>query len=190
MSKQSHAERLIAFLEQSPFHMNALRAIREINLPDCWVGAGFVRNYIWDQLHSHAEITALNDIDVIYYDPSDISKEIEKKHDAALEAIMPNQPWSVKNQARMWQTYGDTAYHNTEDGLRHWTEKATAVAVRLNADDQIEILAPFGLAENFEMVITPTPHATSRPAMYNKRLTGKNWDQKWPKLQITFLPEN
>ena len=179
-------KKLTAVLENSPFHMAALRAIREINLPDCWVGAGFVRNYIWDHLHGKPDITPLNDIDVIYFDPGDISKEIEKKHDAHLAQLMPNQPWSVKNQSRMWQTYGDTAYANTEDGLRHWTEKATAVAVRLNHDDAIEILAPFGLQENFDLVITPTPHAETRPDMYNKRIQGKNWLNTWPKVQIKW----
>jgi hypothetical protein len=187
MNNTALENKLTELISASTYHMEVMRAVRQLDLPDCWIGAGFVRNHIWDHLHGYTDITPLNDIDVIYFDPDNISKDIEKEYDAALENILSGRPWSVKNQARMWQVYGNEPYTSTEDGLRNWTEKATAVAVRLNNQDDIEVLAPFGLKENFDMTITPTPRSLSYPEQYNQRLDKKSWQKTWPKVEITRL---
>ncbi|WRQ77412.1 nucleotidyltransferase family protein [Pseudomonas saxonica] len=28
--------------------------VRSLNLPDCWIGAGFLRNAVWDYLHGRS----------------------------------------------------------------------------------------------------------------------------------------
>src|SRR5690625_2084109 len=81
--------------------MNILHTAKSLHLPDWWVCAGFVRSKIWDTLHEYQERTPLPDIDVIYYDTTDISETREKKLEAQLKASDPTIPWSVKNQARM-----------------------------------------------------------------------------------------
>lgn len=34
-----------------------LDIVRSLALPDCWIGAGFVRNAVWDHLHGRAIAT-------------------------------------------------------------------------------------------------------------------------------------
>ena len=79
--------------------MSILKTVQALQLNDCWVAAGVIRNKVWDTLHNIQ--TEINDIDVIYFDESDCSIETENVLESKLQEIMPNQPWSVKNQARM-----------------------------------------------------------------------------------------
>jgi hypothetical protein len=44
---------------------NILKIVRDLNLNDCWIGARFARNKVWDENHRKGR-TELNDIHVIY----------------------------------------------------------------------------------------------------------------------------
>ena len=92
-----------ALLRADPLRMACLWAARELALPDWALGAGFVRNLIWDHLHHKAEPTPLNDIDLIYLDKSDPQGLAEAEHEAWLAKRLPGQQWEVRNQARMHQ---------------------------------------------------------------------------------------
>ena len=80
--------------------MEQLRAVRRLALPDWCIAAGFVRNRVWDHLHGIAPPRAPPDIDVLYYDAADLSKESEAKHERRLGEMLPGLPWQVRNQAR------------------------------------------------------------------------------------------
>ena len=69
MTEQRHLQaRTEDLLRADPMRMACLRAARELALPDWALGAGFVRNLIWDHLHQKTVPTPLNDIDLIYLD--------------------------------------------------------------------------------------------------------------------------
>ena len=57
--------------------MNILKIVRELNLPDCWIGAGFIRNKIWNTLHNIDTENIHRDIDVIFFDQEKTSIEYE-----------------------------------------------------------------------------------------------------------------
>ena len=124
------------------WRMRVLRTVRALGLPDWAIGAGFVRSRVWDWLCGDAFATVPTDIDVLYYDGADLSPARETVLEALLSTALPA-PWSVTNQARMHVDNGDPPYASTEDALRHWLETPTAVAVRLSADDGLEILSPW-----------------------------------------------
>lgn len=63
-------------IEADSIRMECLQAVRALNLPDWFIAAGFVRNAIWDHLHS-LPMTPLNDVDVVYFDPDDCSLATE-----------------------------------------------------------------------------------------------------------------
>ena len=189
---------LLRLITADAWRMAALRAVRTLRLPDCWIGAGFVRTLAWDQLHGYERPTLLADIDVVYFDreANDFDREandhtVEDDHERRLAALwppnLPTVPWQVRNQARMHLRNGDAPYADTADALRHWLMTASAVAVRLNAEDGLELLAPFGLADLFAMRIAPTPHAQSRRlAVYRQRVESKPWTQQWPRTTIAL----
>jgi hypothetical protein len=173
--------RLIA---ASPFHLQALAAARALDLPDCWIGAGFVRAAVWDHLHGFALPTPLADIDVVWFDPAGPDRDLDAALERQLSAAAPGLPWSVTNQARMHERNGDRPYRSTSDAIRHWPETATAVAVALSAEGSICLDAPLGIADLLAMIVRPTPHFREhRLADYRERQQRKSWPAIWPLLR-------
>ena len=76
-------------IAQDPVAMKQLRAARALGLPDWCIAAGFVRNRVWDHFHGIVPPRAPADIDVIYYDAGDLSKESEQAHEEALDRLLP-----------------------------------------------------------------------------------------------------
>ncbi|WP_267462109.1 nucleotidyltransferase family protein [Carnobacterium viridans] len=73
----TYEKQLLEMIKHDSYLLSILRAVQELNLTDCWVCAGLIRNKVWDKLHNTT--TPVTDIDVIYFDPSDLSWEIEKE---------------------------------------------------------------------------------------------------------------
>ncbi len=185
--KTDFENRLREFLEADSSFCNMLQALTSLGLADGWLAAGLIRNRLWDHLHGYDEPTALNDIDVIYFDADDLSKKTEKALEAALRDRQPGCPWSVKNQARMAIRNGDQAYRSSVHAMTFWCETPTAIAVRRSAEGAIEIAAPFGLDDLFGLIVRPTPFASANPhklAQYHKRMKQKNWSRPWPRLRV------
>jgi hypothetical protein len=179
-------QRLFSLAKADPLRMAALAAVRDMDLPDCWIGAGFVRAMVWDHLSGYVQQTPVDDVDVIYFDPAHTDEGMEKEYDARLKAMLPGIPWSCKNQARMHLKFGRGApYIGTEDGLRHWLETPTAVALRMDGQNALHLLAPFGLDDLFNMRIAPTPYAREhKPEQYLARARAKPWRKLWPRLVL------
>jgi hypothetical protein len=176
---------LQTWMASDPARMRVLHSVRALGLPDCWVAAGFVRNGVWGHLHQRTAAPLSGDIDVIWFDP----QQATQARDLALEAALHGQDsalqWSVKNQARMHGRNGDLPYASATDAMRYWPETATAVGVRLGQDGAIEVAAPFGLEDLFNLLVRPTAHflGDKRP-IYLNRLNAKNWQAQWPLLTV------
>jgi hypothetical protein len=165
--------------------MQVLGFVRELGLPDCWVAAGFVRNGVWDYLHQHPTSPLPQDIDVIWYDPEQPTSERDVILEMALSGRDNSLKWSVKNQARMHQRNADRPYRSATDAMKYWPETATAVGVRLGHQGEVEVAAPFGLDDLFELVVRPTERfVTEKHPVYADRIRSKNWQATWPRLKI------
>ena len=164
--------------------LSVLYTVRNLNLPDCWIGAGFIRNKIWNLQHVYTA-TPLNDIDVIYFDKDVLDKNRDVTIENSLKEKSSDINWSVKNQARMHLKNKHLAYKNCYEAISFWPETATAIAIRLNEKDKIEILAPYGLEDLFNLIVKPTPYFNKD--IYKERIKIKKWEQRWKKLDI-FIP--
>jgi uncharacterized protein len=120
-----YAEILQAAITIDSERWAALALVRGLNLPDCWIGAGFVRNAVWDRLHGRNHSPIIGDIDVVWFDPDEASLSKDRALELALAARQPQLNWSVKNQARMHSRNSDRTYVSALDALRHWPETAT-----------------------------------------------------------------
>lgn len=67
--------------------------------------------------------------------------------------------------------------------MRHWPETATAIAIRLNAIDEIEVIAPHGLEDLFNMHIRISPYFNDQK-YFIKRIKDKKWLSIWPQAQL------
>ena len=91
-----------------------LDIVRSLALPDCWIGAGFVRNAVWDHLHGRALSPLTGDVDVLWFDATCTNPSEDRRLEALLHAAEPSIDWSVKNQARMHLRNGDAPYRNAK----------------------------------------------------------------------------
>ena len=173
-----------AFIIDDPRRWAILDAVRRQRLPDWAVGAGFIRSAVWDALHGYSEATPIADVDVLFFDADEVSRERECAIEAALAEAMPDVPWSVKNQARMHRRNGDAPYADTADALRFWLETPTAVAIRIREDGGALLLAPFGAEDLLGMVSRPTPRGREKLSHYQSRMREKNRPAHWPRVRI------
>lgn len=177
-------EDIAAFLRGQSRIMSLLRPVAALGIADCWVGAGLVRNAIWDHLHGiPTEPMAESDVDVVYCDHSDASLERDLAIERRLFDESSDIPWSVHNQARMHERNGDPPYRNTEDAIRCWPETATAIAARIFGDN-VEVIAPHGIDDLVGMIVRPSPAFARKLPVYRSRLASKDWARRWPRLQF------
>lgn len=166
--------------------MQVLRVVRELDLPDGWVAAGFVRSLVWDHLHGRTISPMPNDIDVIWFDKAHTLPGLDRTHEQRLTKQCGGLGWSVKNQARMHQRNNDPPYQSSGDAMTFWPETATAVGVRLGPHDELEILAPLGLEDLFAGLVRPTERFSGeKHRLFLERIQSKRWSEPWPDL--TFV---
>ena len=130
-----------------------LDMVRSLKLPDCWVGAGFVRSALWDHLPARTESPLRGDVDIIWFDGRRSNPSEDRELETLLRRLDPSIEWSVKNQARMHLRNGDALYTSATDAMRYWPETATAVAVRKTDEGRCDVAAPLGLDDLFGMVL-------------------------------------
>jgi hypothetical protein len=180
---QSRIE-IAKFLEGQPLILSILKQVEALSLEDCWVGAGLIRNAVWNHLHGRpVELSLDGDVDVVYWDLNDISSERDITIEKRLFRENANIPWSVHNQARMHERNGDAPYRNVEDAIRYWPETATAIAARLIGTD-VEVLAPHGVQDLINLIVRPTPAFVLKQSVYSTRFSAKDWARRWPRLQF------
>ncbi|TWC69821.1 nucleotidyltransferase family protein [Herbaspirillum sp. SJZ099] len=176
---------LAALLLNDPYRLRLLKIVATLSLPDCWIGAGFVRNTVWDAIHGFASRPHLSDIDVIWFDSTRCDSGIDQELESLLMTMDSTVQWSVKNQSRMHSKNGDKAYQSSTDAMRFWPETATAIGVRWEENEGIQITAPYGLDDLYEGVIRPTPrYQVEKKQIMENRVVAKNWLQLWPKLRM------
>lgn len=181
---REHRTTVQTLISSDPLRWHLLAVVRSLALPDCWIGAGFVRNAVWDHLHGRPLSPLTGDVDVLWFDATCTSPDEDRRLEALLHAAEPSIDWSVKNQARMHLRNGDAPYRNASDAMRFWPETATAVAVRRTAEDLCEVSAPLGLEDLFNLQLKPTPRFTQeKHAIYQQRITSKGWLTHWPLLK-------
>ncbi len=181
---------IIELIRQDGWMMELLATVRGLNLPDWWICAGFVRSKIWDVLHGYEEKTVLSDVDVIYFDDKNTDEQEDKYIEARLKILLPEIPWSVKNQARMHRRNQVEPYTSAEDAMMKFPETATALGVRLDRCDNLILSAPHGIDDAISLTVKPTPFFTAdnqRLAVYRSRMEQKKWKRQWPKISIANL---
>ena len=182
-------ERLVALARATPWFMQALAHVRALRLRTWCVGAGAVRNLVWDALHAHAMPSALADVDVAWFDADDVAPERDAALQARLRLAAPETPWEVTNQAGVHRWFAQHFGHAVEplrsldDAVASWPEFATAVGFWLDDADGLHVIAPHGLADLFAMVVRRNPARVSLQA-YRQRIATKRYAQRWPRVTV------
>ncbi|SDP09607.1 hypothetical protein SAMN05216347_10546 [Streptococcus equinus] len=166
--------------------MAIFRIIEQLDLKDAWLAAGTLRNYIWNVLSGKPGLSDASDLDVVFYDP-EITYEETLALQNQLQLCYSNYQWEVKNQVFMHGHSPHTPpYQNARDAISKYPERCTAIAARLK-DGDLELFLPYGVDDILDLVVQPTPHFLAdkeRMTVYHDRLKKKDWQKKWPRLQI------
>ncbi|HEX7758160.1 MAG TPA: nucleotidyltransferase family protein [Caulobacteraceae bacterium] len=181
--------RLDAILRATPGLMHVMRTARALDLPDWMIFSGAIYQPVWNHLTGRDPAYGIKDYDLAYFDASDISYEAEDEvirrvaaaFEAPLRALV-----EVRNQARVhvWfeAKFGE-AYaplSHTAEAIARFTAPAFCVGARLEADDTISIVAPYGLEDLFAMRIRRNP--ARRTAGLAR--TAANAQARWPELTV------
>ena len=192
-SPQSQRAALEGIVRASPLLMEVLEALREIDLPDWLLVSGAVYNLAWNVLTDRPPLTGIKDVDVVYFEPADLSYEAEDRVIRRLAERFAHLPLpvEVRNQARvlLWfpEKFGQpfAPLTSSAEMLERYASKTHAVGVRLLADDSLRIVAPFGLDDLFSFRMVPNPALSNRPAHEAKAARAK---AIWPELTIVPWP--
>ncbi|SNT61309.1 hypothetical protein SAMN05421812_11361 [Asanoa hainanensis] len=182
---------LTELVRSSPWLMAVLTAVRASNLPDAWTGAGAVRNLVWDtRFGTGFDPTGVRDVDVAFFDPTDLTRDRDRTATEALTALLPAVPWEATNQAAVHTWYPAhfgggpiPPLSSAAEAIATWPETATAVAVRLTAAGELEVCAPHGLTDLLGGVWrrNPRPITVERS---RERLTRHNPTTRWPGVRV------
>jgi uncharacterized protein len=180
-------DELRALLGGNRWFMDVLAAVRACGPPNWVVGAGVIRNIVWDYLQGHDTPTPVKDVDVAFFDPSDATRERDAALERQLYAAMSSVPWEVTNQASIhfWYEarfgYPIRPADSIEDAVSMWPETATSVAATLDADGRIRVIALVGLDDSSRCAFAATrvrsrgKHSPSASARRTPRDDGHWW---------------
>jgi uncharacterized protein len=186
---------IIDLIKKDPWMMEILKTASSLNLPDWWIGAGFVRSKVWDYQHGYRKRTPIPDIDLIYFDKNDFlekeagsfSTKNEDKYQEILAKFDPKIKWSVTNQARMHIFHKQKPYKNSEEALSQWSETATCIGVHLEKD-KLKMIAPYGTDDLINLILRRIPNYEKLfafdPGAFERRIKEKKWLEKWPRLKV------
>lgn len=171
-------------LMDDPWRIDVLEAAGTLRLPNWWIGAGFLRNIIWDAIEGN-DLPPSRDVDLVYFDADNVEPGTDWAYNEQQKAKFPFAEWELRNQARMHYVNNFAPYTSTEDGIAHWVETATCVAVRLE-DGQLRYLFCHGTEDLFGLVARPIPAFTTQELLpvFNSRIQKKRWRERWPHLQV------
>lgn len=191
MDDDAHAQ-VLRIVRGSAWFMRALQAGAALGLPDgAWcIGAGALRNLVWDHLHGHADRpSALSDVDFAHFDAADPSPARDRALQAQLRERCPELPWEVTNQAavHLWfeRHFGHPVQPlpSLEAAVATWPEFATAVAVTFDRDGRLALIAPHGVDDLLGMRVRHNPLRASRDT-FLQRTAQKRYAERWPRVHV------
>jgi uncharacterized protein len=182
---------LAAMVRTSAWLMGVLSAVHEQQIPEAWVGAGVVRDLVWGERYGHGfRPSDVHDVDVAYFDPGDLSRAKDDRVTAALGRRLPGVPWQARNQAAVHTWYArkfggepPAPLSSIADAVGTWPETATAVAVRIADDGELEVCAPLGLTDLLHGVWRRNPRRVSMQESL-ARIARHRPGERWPGVTV------
>lgn len=180
-------EELLSLLARDERIMEILTIVKQLHLRDSWLCAGSIRNFIWNTLSGKVGFDNTTDVDVVFFD-DDISYEKTVEIEKYLKQQFPDYRWELKNQVYMHHHNPNTEpYTSSREAISKYPECCTAIGLRLNDENALELFTPYGLEDILTFRVHPTPHFlqdSERMQLYHYRQAQKNWKTKWPRLII------
>jgi uncharacterized protein len=189
-SSDRQRDALIEIVGASPLLTRAVEGVLALGVPDCWIVSGAIYNTVWNSLTGRPLLNGIKDVDVFYFDGSDLSYEAE---DVVIRRAVETfrdlpRPVEVRNQARvhLWYEahFGQPCapLRSSRDAIDHFASRTHAVAIQGREHGELEVYAPFGLDDLFSFRITPNFTRLSNRRTHEAK--GARALSVWPELTI------
>jgi hypothetical protein len=192
-SESELQKRLTTIVRSTPVLIQVLSVARHLCLSDWLVFSGAVYQPVLNHLTGRPLDYGIKDYDLGYFDGSDLSYEAEdaviRRAKAAFDEPLRSMV-EVRNQARvhLWfeAKFGEpyTPLSCTPQALERFASATFAVGVRLESDDRLHIVAPFGLADLFALRLRPNP----RRRTVGFARASADVRRRWPEVVIDHEP--
>ena len=189
LDKQCH--KFMSILEENKDLMIILDYLAKLNLPNFYIAAGSIFQTIWNYYDNRPLNYGIKDIDIIYYDKDNLTKEVEQKLENQIIDFLKQQNLNyevdIHNEARMllWKKENENKdidqYQNSEDAIAKWIATVHAIGIT-KEKGQIKVYAPYGLSDIFSRTIRPIKHKGNSQELYNKKVA--SWQSRFSNLNI------
>jgi hypothetical protein len=165
---------------------------RDLDLPSWYLGAGAIAQTVWNGLHGFDPTHGIEDYDLVFFDPQDLSSDGERRIEAAAQRDLHDLSVhvDVKNEARVHMWYearfgrAIPPYRSAEHAIGTWPTTATSIGTRYE-HDRFSVCAPFGLRDLFSMTVRANPTLVERRVFEAK---AARWSAIWPRLSVLPWP--
>jgi len=181
---------ILNLISEDRWMMDILHTAEKLDLPDWVIGAGFVRNKVWDYLHGYSKSKVdTADVDLVYFDLNGNDETADEKLSKELKT-KTSVNWEVVNEAyaHRWYTIKPPPYTSSEDAVSKWPETATCIGVKIE-NGGLKLIAPHGIGDLVSLIIRPNPAFIDAGNVKNvvvERMNKKKWLEKWPKLRFSY----
>jgi hypothetical protein len=182
-------DRLRDILRACPTLMGVMAVARDLDLSDWLIFSGAIYQPVWNHLTGRPIEYGIKDYDLAYFDAADTSWDAEDvviRRVAAAFASPLRERIEVRNQARVHLWFEDhfgepyAPLSHAADAIGRFASPACAVGARLEADDRLTIIAPFGLEDVFALRLRPNPRR--RVAGFDRIVAGIR--SRWPEIIV------
>lgn len=181
---------LISIIESCPEIMETLKACKQSGLRNFYLAGGAITQLVWNTLLNKSQLAKIKDFDIIYF-----SKEEEincsKLHREKIEKLVShNMELDLVNQAYVHEWYQKkfgnkiVPFTKSEDGIQTWLP---AFAIGVTLSEQLEIYAPYGLNDAFNMIVRPNK-LTMSEGNYLKMT--QSFKSRWNQIEVLAWNES
>jgi hypothetical protein len=173
---------------ESPLLAPIIEGWGKLELPDCWLVAGSLAQTVWNRVFRLPPAYGISDVDIVYFEPHDLSEATEARHVARIREEFSYLPvWiDVKNEARvhLWYAgkrgYAIAPYTSTVDAITTFPTTATAIGLQ-KSPNGLRVDAPYGVDDLLSAVVRPNKKQITRE-IYEAKIS--RWIKMWPNLTI------
>ena len=173
----------ISILTKNKNLMMVLDYIAKLELPNFYIAAGAVFQTIWNYYDGKDLNFGIKDIDVIYYNNSDLSVEKDLEYYDIIKKYIKEKGFNydidVSNEARMhiWKMehgQGENVeqYKNSEDAIDKWVATVHAIGIT-KVNDDIKV---------YSRTIRPIKHNGNSKELYEMKV--ESWTKRFSDLNI------
>jgi hypothetical protein len=179
---------LIQIVNESPVLLEIITRTPLLDIENYYIGAGCIAQTVWNHYSGYSPEHGISDVDLVYFDNSDLSIEAENGFIVKVEAAFRDIPirMDVKNQARVhiWYEqhfgYPIPPYKSLEAAVNTWPTTATAIGIRRERDEW-HVYAPYGLNDLFGKIVRANKLQITKE-IYDKKV--QRWSGIWTDLKV------